>query len=285
MEQKIESFGGRDFFLNIIEEKDLLGLSSGYEDGAFRNNGLADLMFNALPEFALSYSEIESINPKNLMERLRKAVKTIYQTEKFKGRGEFGELLLHLVLQDFYGSVPAISKIYYKTGVNDTVKGFDAVHVVPMGGDTLSLWLGETKFYTSISNAISDVVKELDLHFKTDYLKNEFLLITGKIDNTWPYADKLKSLVDPKTSLDNVFERLVVPVLLTYESKTVKSHMIDSSAYKVELEKELRKYNELFKSKGLPDKIEIKLILVPIHTKKDLSTILNEKLTQLQTAL
>lgn len=29
-------------------------------------------------------------------------------------RGEFGELLLHLILRDFKGTIPLISKVYFK---------------------------------------------------------------------------------------------------------------------------------------------------------------------------
>ncbi len=223
MSAQIESFGSKDFFFTSIEEKDLLGISAGYEGGDFRNKGLAELMFNALPDFALDYKELKSISSHNIMEPLRKAVKTIYSTGKFKSRGEFGELLLHVVMRDYYGSVPAISKIYYKTATNETVKGFDAVHVVP-NGDELSLWVGETKFYSSISSAISEVVKELEAHVKPDYFKNEFLLISGKIEESWPYSGKLKTLIDAKTSLDEVFKKLVIPVLLTYDSETTKKH-------------------------------------------------------------
>lgn len=284
MSEKVESFGGKDFFATIVEEKDLLGLSTGYEGGDFRNQGLADLMFGALPDFALTFSELQTINSRNMMERLRRAVKTIYQSGKFKNRGEFGELLLHLVMRDYFGSVPAISKIYYKDSANGTVKGFDAVHVVPEGAE-LNLWLGETKFYNSISNAIADVVTEIKDHAKADYLKNEFLLVSGKIDSTWPFAEKLKKLLDPKTSLDVVFNRLVIPVLLTYDSKLIQSHTEDSQKYRDDLKAELLKHQETFKGKDLPHDIEIVLVLVPLHTKEVLAETLHNKLVHLQQGL
>ena len=81
---------------------------------------------------------------------MRQVVMSIYQSENFKSRGEFGELLLHAIIRETYNTIPAISKIYYKDGPNETVKGFDAVHVV-VTDDTLELWLGEVKFYNNIS--------------------------------------------------------------------------------------------------------------------------------------
>ena len=104
-----------------------------------------------------------------------------------------------------FDTLPAVSKIYYKDGPNDTVKGFDAVHVVDQGPD-LELWLGEAKFYGSISSAIGSAVNSLAQLDQTDYLKDEFAAIVHKIDDQWPHADKLKHLLDRNTSLgDKVF--------------------------------------------------------------------------------
>ncbi|MCM2348640.1 MAG: DUF1837 domain-containing protein [Bacteriovoracaceae bacterium] len=284
MSVQIEDFGSKKFFFTSIDEKELLGISPGYEGGSFRDKGLAELMFNALPDFALDYKELKNLSTSNVMERLRKAVKTIYSTGKFKSRGEFGELLLHVVMRDFYGSVPAISKIYYKTSANETVKGFDAVHVVPQGED-LNLWVGETKFYSSISNAISDVVEELRAHVKPDYLRSEFILINGKIEESWPFSGKLKSLIDSKTSLDEVFNKLVIPVLLTYDSDATKNNTVLNEKFKQEIKEEIKKYGDNFRSKDLPKNIEIVLILVPLHTKKNLAEVLHAKLEHLQKGL
>ena len=41
----------------------------------------------------------------------------------------WGNLVTHSMRQVF-DTIPAISKIFYKDSANDTVKGFDAVHVL-----------------------------------------------------------------------------------------------------------------------------------------------------------
>lgn len=113
----------------------------------------------------------------NSVSLIRRAAKVVYDTKKFKKRGEFGELLLHAIVRQVHKSIPAISKIYYKTANTDTVKGFDAVHVVGPPNH-MELWLGEAKFYNDIGGAIRDVVTELETHLGTDYLRAEFNLIT-----------------------------------------------------------------------------------------------------------
>lgn len=61
---------------------------------------------------------------------LIKSSKLVYESEKYMKRGEFGEVFLHMAIRQLYSTVPLISKLYWKSGLNETVKGFDSVHVV-----------------------------------------------------------------------------------------------------------------------------------------------------------
>lgn len=259
----------------------LVGLCAGYESKEWRYNRFIDFIFESLPDFALPYSEYSQINYANSIAQTRKAAANVYRTDKYSKRGEFGELLLHVVLKQVYGTIPAVSKLYYKDGPNDTVKGFDSVHVIPTE-EGLDLWLGEVKFYKNGRAAMSDVVKEIDLHLKTDYLKSEFVAITNKIDPEWPHAEQLNLLLHADTSLDKVFERLCIPVLITYDSKTVNSYTAASEEYYTTLAEEINKEHEYF-SKLLGEvSVEIHLFLVPLKSKKELQKRLDQKLKSWQ---
>ncbi len=152
---------------DVSDNPSVTGLCVGYELGQWRAAQFADHLMEWLPEFALTYSEIEGIHSGNMVALMREAAKKVYVTNKFANRGEFGELFLHAAIRRVFGSLPAISKIYYKSALNDTVKGFDAVHVVT-DADGLQLWLGEAKFYDDIGRAIRDVVQELKIHTERD---------------------------------------------------------------------------------------------------------------------
>jgi len=106
----------------------LLGLCANYEAGRWRAIEFADLLFDYLPEFALEYSELAQFNAGTGRRQLRKAALLMYASDKYKSRGEFGELLLHAACREIYRSEPAISKIFFKGAVNETVHGFDSVH-------------------------------------------------------------------------------------------------------------------------------------------------------------
>lgn len=255
----------------------LVAMCAGYENGEWREDQLIEHAMEWLPEFSLKYSECVSLGAHNAVKLLRKAAKALYKTEKFKSRGEFGELFLHMILRQVYGTIPAICKMHYKDSRNDTVKGFDCVHVVSRD-DELELWIGEVKFYKEITSAIRDVVKELHEHTERDYLRDEFVAITNKIDETWPHAERLKKLLDENTSLDDVFDSVAIPVLLTYDSKTINSHKNITKEFEVEFEKEIREHFEKFVEKELPDCINISLILLPLRSKEDLQSKLHGEL-------
>jgi len=253
------------------------GLCVGYELGEWRTDQFVDHLMEWLPEFSLTYSEIKSIHSGNAVSLMREAAKKIYKSEKFKNRGEFGELILHAAIRQVFGSLPAVSKIFYKSALNNTVKGFDAVHVVD-GGQGLELWLGEAKFYSDLTGAIYDVVQELKDHTDRDYLNDEFLLIAGKIDPEWPHAEQLKKLISKNTSLDEVFKRACIPVLLTYDSSCVDGHSACTEEYITDFKEEIMKGYAKFAAKDLPANVTIHLFLMPLKAKKKLVEILDEKL-------
>ncbi|MBT7788220.1 MAG: DUF1837 domain-containing protein [Calditrichaeota bacterium] len=258
-------------------ERGISGLCVGYEMGEWRMEQLVENTMEWLPEFSLKQSELEKMSHSNSVNFIRRAARAVYNTEKFKNRGEFGELFLHIAVRQVFNSLPAISKIYYKDSENDTVKGFDAVHVVGPPGE-LELWIGETKFYTSITDAIRDVAAEIIAHTQIDYLRTEFIAITNKIDENWEHADELKKLLDSNISLDDIFKRTCIPVLLTYDSSVINSHTVCDEQYRIEFEREIMFNFDRFVSKNLPGEIRIHLFLLPLKQKEELVTLLDTKL-------
>ncbi|GAB6554232.1 HamA C-terminal domain-containing protein [Bacillus mobilis] len=270
-------FESNFIFEEYIEETHFRGFSVGYEMEEYRYDALVEHIFSALVDFSLPHSELSTFTPINAQRKMRSAAKAVYATDKYRSRGEYGEILLHIVMRDYFNTVPAISKMYYKDGPNETVKGFDAVHIVDQGND-LELWLGEVKFYQSISGAIRDVIPELQAHVGKDYLRNEFLCISNKIDNSWEHAEKMKMLIDGRTSLDKIFKRIRIPVLLTYDSKVVSSYKEVNEEYQTQLIEELNKHHDKFRSNELPKNIDVILILIPFEQKKRLVELLHKKL-------
>ncbi len=256
----------------------MTGLCAGYEGGTWRAGPFGDYLFDYLAEFALSHSELQRFTHLTARRLMQSAAKTVYETEKFSRRGEFGELMLHAVVRQLFDSEPAVSKLFYKSAANDTVKGFDAVHVVAPADGELELWLGEVKFYEDAKSAIRAVAEELQAHYEAGFLRSEFAVVTRYLDPSWEHSDALGQLLDGNTSLDQIVGRIRVPVLVTYDSAVLAAHTGSDEAYAAEFREEIVGLHDYFKERELPAEILVHLLLVPLRSKEEFVQALDQKL-------
>jgi HamA len=254
---------------------------AGYELKEWRRKQLAGHLIKWLPEFALTYSELSSLGPHNAADLLAKAARSVYTSEKYKKRGEIGELLLHVICREVFNTYPAITKYFYKDSANNTVKGFDSVHVIVTNAG-LELWLGESKFYEQIDKAINAAVKDLKAHTGRDYMRAEFVTVRNMLDPKWPHAARLKKLIDPNVSLDNIFDAICIPVLLTYNSDAVGSHTAVSAAFVNAFRAEVSKHYANFSGKNPLKDIKVHLFLFPAKDKDALIAEFDERLKACQ---
>lgn len=256
----------------------------GYEQTRWRAEELVrDFFQRHLNSFALSYSEWKKVDGDSAAAALARSAKMVYATDNYGRRGEFGELFLHGILRDFYNAEPALSKIYFLDSPNDTAKGFDAVHVVVNDDEELDVWLGEAKLYTNMNAAIKAVVESLNEHIADEFLRKEFLAVSNKLDDGWEHSEKLRDLLDANTSLDVIVDRLVMPVLLTYQSDTVKKHDKVCDEYIAELVAEAKQAWQTFKDK-LPGNfpVTIYFIVLPLEDTKRVRELAHEALLTYQ---
>lgn len=274
-------------FLKVLISKlesdvELVGFCAGYENGSWRADEFSRYLVRNLPQFTLPIEKWEDFQSSTAVEQLSRSARAIYTTKKYENRGEIGELILFAIMRTHYQSEPLVSKFFFKSSSNDTVKGFDAIHIVNSESGP-ELWLGEVKFYTLISAAIRDVVSELDDHLKTDFLREEFMWIDNKLSFGSSKYPEIQAMLDDSKSLDEVFETLHIPVLLTYKSKAVGDNNVDGAKYRQEIEQELASYFQAFVGKGLPQKVSIHLLLVPLEGKAKLLKSFDDRLKALQT--
>ena len=259
-------------------------LCAGYELGAWRADQLVEDIFDRhLLDFALTYTEAKSVSSSTALQSIRDAAVSVYTTDKYRRRGEFGELLLHSALVDFYGAEPAVSKIYYEDSSNDVVKGFDSVHVVADSNGEMKIWLGEAKFYSRLDDAMDSVLQDIQAHLATDFLRKEFVFITRKVDASWPHAQQFKGLIARARSLDDISSSIVMPIFLTYDSDAVDTHNVVSNGYIAAMTDETAGALLRFESRlAKPMEVEIRLILLPLKSKARLVELMHAKLKALQ---
>ena len=255
----------------------LTTLCAGYDGSYWRHKALADHLFQWIPYVALSQENQLNLGSHNFLEMLQLAAAHIYNTKKTKSRGELGEILLHIACIQHFKTLPIICKLILKTSSNDTVKGFDGIHLLTNGED-IEVWLGESKFYKNPKSAIKDAVTSIKQHIAPSFLETEKAMVFGHIAEGIPKREEVIKLFKRQTSGDELLKLSVFPVLIAYESKTVSDYDAICDEYTNCLIDEVNELREMFNS-GISDlKLRFQLIFVPLGDKGEIIKGFDKKL-------
>jgi hypothetical protein len=269
----------------VIEEKiseaTLKAYHVGFDANKFRLKPLADVICRVIPEFSFGYHEGKNVPHIEMYEKFKEAAEIIYQTDKFQKRGEFGELILHLLLRDFHNTIPLVSKIYFKDSHDMAVHGFDAVQITD-DGKNKKLWLGESKLYKTGESGVADLIKDLKKHVEADFLRREFQLLYKKLPNQIKEIEYWRDLMDKHTTLDKIFNSIVIPMVCTYSSGLFKKHNDATAEFFKDFISECKKLHDCFKSKIIMTNVEVILLLLPVPDKDELNRTLHERLKAFQ---
>lgn len=275
----------------------------------YRINDLVKLLLNVIPEFSFGFHEGVTTDNTEMLSKIIESAKMIYKVDAFQKvrdlylngdgiddsvadrylrRGEFGELILHLLLRDFHKTIPLLSKIYFKDSDGHAVHGFDAVHIQP---DTKTLWLGESKLYTDGKAGIKALINDIKEHFVNDYLKSEFAIVSRKVKTS---KNALKEdekeywldLMKDTTKLETKLDAINIPLLCTYQSDNFTKYDDEGiqefiESYETEI-KGLKKYFDDNNDHPNKSRLNIILLLFPVQSKKDLVTLLHKNLSNIQ---
>lgn len=273
--------------LTHIGRKYVLTLLNDFEDGKWRYERFNDYIWDHIALTALSKQERDDLinDPRTQLRRSAKNLRLTDNDERGKG-SEIAEILLYGVMQDYYGALPVVPKIYHKQNVNDNAKGADSVHIVltPDGKD-FSLWFGEAKFYKSLSSDDLDtIVQSVLTSLDKDKIKKENSIITDLQDLDlfdMPAETKrvIKEMLSQDISVDTIKARLHIPIMLLHQCRRTASVTEMSQNYRDILErKHIKKANEYFKKQidtissqvFRYDEISFHLILFPVPDKDEI---------------
>ncbi|WP_433735104.1 HamA C-terminal domain-containing protein [Pseudomonas monteilii] len=237
-----------------------------YESGVYRESDLVKIIRGAMPHFALTPEEYSRLKDQDdIDEMYRLAFSRISKAKKDK-KGDYGELLLFLLLQSFYNTERLVTKVKLRSSVKDQIKGFDCAHFTVGDDGQPLLWLGEVKFYKSFSGALDDVVEEIVAHTKGEYLKNEFSILCPNVEFNGgvDIPDSVVDILDGTVTLDDV--KIVIPALVTYETAVLKAHTSIDQSFKDSIKKQFEKKYELINSRDItiPPNVEVFFLLLPL---------------------
>jgi len=256
-----------------------------------RTKELIDAVVRTIPEYVFAQYENPEIPQTNVVDKLREAANQLHSVEKLttsdttrKHSGDFGELLLHLLLRDFKGTTPLISKVYFRDTNNVAAHGFDAVHISP---EEKILWLGESKFYADDKKGISALISDLDDHINREYLNQQFLIIKKNVENnSIPGRDEWIKILTECSKLEDKLDLINIPMLCTYEhdiySKFDNLNTREAIEYHESNIFALKSYFDSKNTHKLRNNLNIVLFLFPIKDKKELEDAFEDRLLHMQ---
>lgn len=271
----------------------------------YPDNQISNMLFNALPEYVFAaYEEITTVNA---MEKIREAANALYKTDEYEAinkyyidgdesykekaekhrsysRGEFGEILLHILLREFKGTIPLISKVYFKDSRGVPAHGFDAVHISPK---EKILWLGESKLYSDGEGGVKALINDLKDHFNTAYMQSEFSIIKKCVDNnTIPDREYWINRLAQNKLLSDLISNLNVPLLCIYSDDTYRKRLekeiIDIAPVLEANTRKLKTYFDKNNDASLKEQLNIILLLMPVKDKHEFVVNAHKKLNILQ---
>jgi hypothetical protein len=254
---------------------------AGFELKAWRCIPFAEHLIEWLPEYALPEDEL-SVTHANMYVKLKKAAVRVYTSEKYKKRGEAGEITLHAVCRDYFDTLPITPRAFYKSASNDVIKAFDMVHARFPEAGGVELWLGESKLYANRQQAIAEALKSVREHLEQGFLKEQKLLLGPQIPKSTPRYKELLELFEPQTSLDKFIAAAVFVIGVVANSEAcAAAHQIDE-AYTAALEVEFSALSQTLSQSGLTENIRVLLLYVPLADKEGFVTAFDAKLKGLQ---
>lgn len=254
---------------------------AGFELGKWRSKGLADHLVEWLPEYALPEDELE-LNHGNAYQKLKEAAVRVYTSNKYKNRGEVGEIALHAVCREFFGTIPISPRVFYKSASNDVVKSFDLVHARVKLDGAPEIWLGESKLYEDSTAGITEAIKSVRAHLTQGFLENQKLVLGPQIPKTLPNFEELRRIFRSQTSLDELLNSAVFVIGILGNSVALGAAKSFNAPYPQAVLRELDTLSRKLAESGLVAKVRTLLVYVPLSTKTKLLDAFDKRLKGLQ---
>lgn len=183
--------------------------------------------------------------------------------------GFFGETLLNIILNVFFHSKKIISKGYFYNPLEKSEpKGYDSFHFV-QNENELEFWFGEAKMYVKYSNAINNIISNLNKALSIEYYENNIRAILTNTKNLdYSICSEIFREINEKLKNEsiNIYQeikekkiKVVYPILIVYEYHGENFDMKITSVLQ-EIEKQVSDFEILNQIEA-----ELLFIFVPVN--------------------
>lgn len=270
----------KNIVIQHISTNDVKTYYLNFDANGDKSQELLDILMDSLLEFVFGIKYANIMNPQ-LHNRFFNACEKLYkETRNPKKEGDLGEIILHTLLRKYMGTIPFTGRFYFAVDKNTNAKSFDVIHILPHANKNI-LVLGESKMYTDAKGGIDALVNDIRDHFKSDYVRRQFVKIseityTDEQNIQEEIVLPMKRSLDEweiklrkEQTLDNVIDELYVPLLCTYTYNDYTNHQEVSDRFIQQYETEMQTLIQYFKNKNFicPQCLSIILMLFPVPDK------------------
>ncbi|MFG0631202.1 Hachiman antiphage defense system protein HamA [Pseudomonas sp. xss_2] len=237
-----------------IDQPNIKGIDIGFTMKIWNINNLTETVYEWIIDYCLSHKE--RANFTGVQRSLFKYARANYPGNDINALGDF---FLHIAIRDSYNTIPVMNKVFDANN-----KTFSCTHAI-LNLDTIELWIGASSVSTNIEDAVKAAIDNIEYIASITTLKHRLYTLTAEIDGSWPHVDKLKRLADSNLSLDDRFDKIIIPVFIMHDSAIIKEY--DKNSF-IELFKEKIQYcRSIFSGSIKPnliDLIDLRVFYFPV---------------------
>jgi hypothetical protein len=272
---------------NLIFEKtlsghlDSRGFHLDYEGGIYRQEELAKIIRDTIEHYALTPQELAKFSSSKEFGEMRKhAWKRISDAHK-NAKGDYGELILYILLKYFYKIDKFTTKVRLRSSSGEQIKGFDCAHFSLENGE-IKLWLGEGKLRDTLSSCLADAIESIETLTKISKIKAELSILSSEIELRRGSVSrrKIEEAICEGKSVSKL--KIIIPVMLCYSLKKLGEYSEITDEFNRFLDDHFNKKLDLIRGKKINSgvKCEIVFYLFPIEDMKTFK----DKLEQIEEA-
>lgn len=195
------------------EQPNIKGIDIGFTMKTWNIKNLAEVVYDWIIDYCLSHKE--KANFTGARRKLFKYARANYPSHDINALGDF---FLHIAIRDSYKTIPVMNKVFDANN-----KTFSCTHAI-LNLDTIELWIGASSVSTNIEDAVKVAIENIEYIANITTLEHRLYTLTAEVDDSWPHVDKLKRLADSNLSLDDRFDKIIIPVFLMHDSAIINEY-------------------------------------------------------------
>jgi len=196
-----------------VGQPNIKGIDIGFTMKVWNLSSLTETVYDWIIDYCLSHKEKANFSGPERC--LFKHARANYPANDMNA---LGDLFLHIAIRDSYKTIPIMNKVF-----DIKNKTFSCTHVV-LNLDDIELWIGASSVSTNIEEAVGCAIRNIEYIISLTTLKQRLFMLTAEIDESWPHTDKLRRLANSSLTIDERFDKIIIPVLLMHDSSIITDY-------------------------------------------------------------